>query len=126
MPINIADKNYMKAPKLERKEADFLDDEQVKQVLELLDKEPIKWKTAIYLLIFSGIRRGELLGLEWIDIDFENKVIHIKSTSQYVQGMGIITKCPKMILLSVLLNFLLIYLNCYMNITNTGLVCAEI
>ena len=94
MPINIADKNYMKAPKLERKEADFLDDEQVKQVLELLDKEPIKWKTAIYLLIFSGIRRGELLGLEWIDIDFENKVIHIKSTSQYVQGMGIITKCP--------------------------------
>ena len=39
----------MKAPKLERKEADFLDDEQVKQVLELLDKEPIKWKTAIYL-----------------------------------------------------------------------------
>ena len=82
MPINIADKNYMKAPKLERKEADFLDDEQVKQVLELLDKEPIKWKTAIYLLIFSGIRRGELLGLEWIDIDFENKVIHIKSTSQ--------------------------------------------
>lgn len=95
VPINIADKNYMKAPKLERKEADFLDDEQVKQVLELLDKEPIKWKTAIYLLIFSGIRRGELLGLEWIDIDFENKVIHIKSTSQYVQGMGIITKCPK-------------------------------
>lgn len=42
VPINIADKNYMKAPKLERKEADFLDDEQVKHVLELLDKEPIK------------------------------------------------------------------------------------
>ena len=95
VPINIADKNYMKAPKLERKEADFLDDEQVKQVLELLDNEPIKWKTALYLLIFSGIRRGELLGLEWTDIDFENQVIHICNTSQYVQGMGIITKCPK-------------------------------
>lgn len=95
VPINIADKNYMKAPKLERKEADFLDDEQVKQVLELLDNEPIKWKTALYLLIFSGIRRGELLGLEWTDIDFENQVIHIRNTSQYVQGMGIITKCPK-------------------------------
>ena len=116
----------MKAPKLERKEADFLDDEQVKQVLELLDKEPIKWKTAIYLLIFSGIRRGELLGLEWIDIDFENKVIHIKSTSQYVQGMGIITKCPKNDTSQRTIKLLLIYLNCYMNITNTGLVCAEI
>ena len=95
VPINIADKNYMKAPKLERKKADYLDDEQVKLVLELLDKEPIKWKTALYMLIFSGIRRGELLGLEWTDIDFENQVIHIHNTSQYVQGMGIITKCPK-------------------------------
>ena len=95
VPFNIADKNYMKAPKLERKEADFLDDEQVKIVLELLDNEPIKWKIALYLLIFSGMRRGELMGLEWNDIDFENHVIHIHNTSQYVQGMGIITKCPK-------------------------------
>lgn len=58
-------------------------------------KEPIKWKTAIYLLIFSGMRRGEFMGLEWFDIDFENKVIHIKRTSQYVQHMGIITKSPR-------------------------------
>lgn len=93
--FNVADKNYMKAPKLEHSEADFLDDEQVRQVLELLDKEPIKWKTAMYLLIFSGIRRGELMGLEWSNIDFENRVIHIKRTSQYVQHMGIITKSPK-------------------------------
>jgi len=95
VPFNIADKNYMKAPKLEHTEAAFLDDEQAKHVLELLDKEDIKWKTAMYLLIFSGMRRGELMGLEWSDIDFENRVIHIKRTSQYVQHMGIITKSPK-------------------------------
>lgn len=95
VPFNIADKNYMKAPKLEHTEAAFLDDEQAKHVLELLDKEDIKWKTAMYLLIFSGMRRGELLGLEWSDIDFDNRVIHIKRTSQYVQHMGIITKSPK-------------------------------
>ncbi len=92
---SIADKNYMKAPKLEHTEAAFLDDEQAKHVLELLDKEDIKWKTAMYLLIFSGMRRSELLGLEWSDIDFDNRVIHIKRTSQYVQHMGIITKSPK-------------------------------
>ena len=49
----------------------------------------------MYLLIFSGMRRGELMGLEWKDIDFENRVIHIRRTSQYVQNMGIITKSPK-------------------------------
>lgn len=95
VPYNVADKNYMKAPKLEHKEAAFLDDQQVIQVLELLNQEPIKWKTALYLLIFSGMRRGELMGLEWYDIDFEHHVIHIHNTSQYVPGLGIITKCPK-------------------------------
>lgn len=95
IPFNPADRNYMKAPRVERKEADFLDDEQVRHVLALLDNEPIKWKTAMYLLIFSGIRRGELMGLEWKDIDFENHVIHIRNTSQYVQGLGIITKGTK-------------------------------
>ena len=49
----------------------------------------------MYFLPFSGIRRGELLGLEWNDIDFDNKVIYIRRTSQYVQHMGIITKSPK-------------------------------
>lgn len=95
VPFNVADRNYMKAPKQEHKEAAFLDDEQARHVLELLDNAPIKWKTIMYLLIFSGIRRGELLGLEWNDIDFDNKVIHIRRISQYVQDMGIITKSPK-------------------------------
>lgn len=70
VPYNVADRNYMKAPKLDHKEAAFLDDEQARHVLELL-------------------------GLEWGDIDFENRVIHIRRTSQYVQHMGIITKSPK-------------------------------
>lgn len=95
IPFNIADRNYMKAPKLDHKEAVFLDDEQAFHVLELLDLEPLKWKVAMYLLIYSGVRRGELLGLEWGDIDFDNKVIHIRRTSQYVKDMGIITKSPK-------------------------------
>lgn len=95
IPFNVADRNHMKAPRQERKEAAFLDDEQVRHVLELLENEPIKWKTIMYLLIYSGIRRGELLGLEWKDIDFHNKVIHIRRTSQAVDHMGIITKSPK-------------------------------
>ena len=93
IPYNAAAR--MKAPKQERKEAAFLDEEQAKRVLELLDKEPIKWRTALYLLMFSGMRRGELLGLEWKDIDFDNQVIHVRDTSQYVSGRGIITKCTK-------------------------------
>lgn len=95
VPYNVADKDYMKAPKIERKEAAFLDDRQVWEVISLLMDEPIKWRTALLLLIYSGMRRGELMGLEWTDIDFQNNTIDIYRTSQYVLGMGVITKDTK-------------------------------
>jgi integrase len=92
---NVASGERMHAPKSKPKEAAFLDEEQVTNVIALLEKEPIKWKTAILLLIYSGIRRGELMGLEWKDIDFTNKLIKISRTSQYVSKLGIITKDTK-------------------------------
>jgi len=95
IPFNVADRDYIKAPKVKRKEAVFLDNEQAELVLLKLKNEHIKWRTAIGLLIYSGMRRGELLGLEWQDIDFKNKVIHIYRTSQYIAGTGIITKDTK-------------------------------
>jgi len=30
-----------------------------------------------YFLLYSGLRRGELLALKWEDIDFKNKLIHV-------------------------------------------------
>ncbi|GIO33758.1 site-specific integrase [Paenibacillus albilobatus] len=35
---------------------------------------------AIYLAIMTGMRQGEILGLRWSDIDFENKSLHIQQT----------------------------------------------
>lgn len=95
VPFNAADKDYIKAPRVARKEAAYLDDESTEKVMELLQQEPIKWRVAIMLLIYSGMRRGELMGLEWKDIDFENKLIHVRRTSQYVSSLGIITKETK-------------------------------
>lgn len=95
IPYNIATRDYIKAPKVTRKEATFLNDKEAELVLTALKNEPIKWRTAMELLIYSGMRRGELMGLEWKDVDFENKVIHIYRTSQYIPDLGIITKDTK-------------------------------
>jgi len=95
IPFNVADRQYMKAPKVEPKEARFLDNEQAQQVVDKALGEPIKWRTALLTLLYTGLRRGELMGLEWKDIDFKNKMIHVRRTSQYVSGMGIICKEPK-------------------------------
>jgi integrase len=39
-----------------------------------------KYRTLFMLAIFSGARQGELLGLKWSDIDWQNNQIHIQRT----------------------------------------------
>ena len=85
----------VKPPKATNKEAMYLDEVQAQKVIELLAKEDMKYKTAITLLIYSGLRRGELCGLEWSDIEFKNEVIHVKRSSQYLPKKGIFQKSPK-------------------------------
>ena len=41
------------------------------------------------------MRRGEMLGLEWHDIDFKTGMIHIERTSNYTKARGIYTDTPK-------------------------------
>ncbi|AWE06956.1 hypothetical protein DCE79_05875 [Lysinibacillus sp. 2017] len=37
-----------------------------------------------FLAIYPGMRRGELLGVNWSDIDLVNKTIHIQRSLQRV------------------------------------------
>ncbi len=85
----------VKAPKVSAKEINYLDDSQAKQLIEYLESAPIQYKTMIITLIYTGMRLGELCGLEWKDIDFDNEIITIKRTSQYTKEKGIFTKEPK-------------------------------
>lgn len=41
---------------------------------------------AYLLLMLFGLRRGELLGLRWSDVDWDNKQIHIRQQLQQVGG----------------------------------------
>ena len=64
-------------------------------LIELLESVNIKERTMIKLFLFSGLRRGELCGLEWRDVDFDNNLIKVLRASQYLSGKGIYTKEPK-------------------------------
>jgi len=76
-------------------EAPYLDEVEAARMIELLENEPIQYKTMVLLLLYSGMRRGELCGLEWSDVDFENHLISIRRTSQYLPGKGIYVKGTK-------------------------------
>lgn len=63
--------------------------------LDSLPQEEYKYKIATYIALFTGLRLGEIMGLEWLDIDWNNKELHIERASQYNSTTGIITKDPK-------------------------------
>lgn len=83
------------APRVIKKEAHCLNDEQVQQLLNALDKVPIKYKTAVILAVSTGLRRGEILGLEWDDINFDKCTVRVNKSNSYVPGKGTFTKQPK-------------------------------
>ena len=85
----------VKAPKAPRLEAKFLDEVQTAHLLECLQSEPIKYQTMVKLLLYSGMRRGELCGLEWHDINWNKGTIRIQRSSQYISGKGVFTKETK-------------------------------
>src|SRR5580698_8154491 len=57
------------------------------EIMALLKELPEPLRTAAELDAFTGLRRGELIGLQWEDVDFENLVIHVRrSVVMMVQG----------------------------------------
>ena len=53
---------------------------QVESILSLA-QEP--WRTFFILLALTGLRAGEILGLQWGDIDFQHGCIHVRRSAWY-------------------------------------------
>jgi integrase len=66
----------------EESKTSILHPSQIKNFLENVT-EP-KYKILFMLAIFTGARQGELLGLKWSDVDWQNKQINIQRT--YTKG----------------------------------------
>ncbi|KAB2334298.1 tyrosine-type recombinase/integrase [Bacillus mesophilum] len=65
----------------EKSDDNFLTVEELKHFLKFSkETDNITNYTLILLLAFTGVRKGEALGLKWEDINFEDKTITIKRT----------------------------------------------
>ena len=82
-------------PKLAKKEVVALTQEQAKVFFSILPDCAIDFRCILYLLITTGVRRGELVGLQWQDIDFVNLAIDIRRNVTYTKKSGIIVDTPK-------------------------------
>ena len=93
VPFNVAGKATL--PKMQKKEVNYFQPEQVAAIRDALESEPLKWKTLVHLLLITGARRGEVLGLKWEKVDFEENKIHICNSVLYASDIGIYESSPK-------------------------------
>lgn len=77
------------------KERDAIPLETVKQIIADSSKLEEQERRYLMLLITTGCRRGEILGLQWRDIDAENNVIHISRNVTHASGNVPIVGTPK-------------------------------
>ena len=73
----------------------YLQEDGLQTLIKALSYVDIKYRTAIYLLLDSGMRRGEILGLEWKDIHWNSCTITVRRNSVYLPKRGTYTETPK-------------------------------
>ena len=78
IPTNVADR--VKLPKPQPFEGKALTEEEVGELLRKAETVPEPMRAAVTLAVIYGLRRSEICGLRWQDIDFEAGVMHIRNT----------------------------------------------
>ena len=76
-------------PKVRQKKPDYYQPDVLNRIIRELDRAPLKWKAITYLLIDTGCRRGEAVGLKWECVDLEEGIITIERTLSYTAKTGI-------------------------------------
>ena len=93
IPVNMAGRATL--PKTERKDVQYFQPEEIAAIREALETESLKWKTLVHMLLITGARRGEILGLKWSCVDFKLNRIHICNNVLYSPDRGIYEDTPK-------------------------------
>lgn len=93
IPYNPADKAT--PAKKPRSKPKYFQPEEVTRIIEALESEPLKWKAFVLLLIFTGCRKGEILGLKWSKVNFQERSIRIDLASLYTRDVGTYTNATK-------------------------------
>lgn len=76
LKYNPSDK--VELPKKQKHIANFYTVSELKTLLKFSKGSPIE--PVVLLAAWFGLRRGEIIGLRWIDIDFNNKTLYINGT----------------------------------------------
>ena len=93
VPYNAAAKAT--PPRTTKKDPNYFQPETISAILEALESEPLKWRLITHLLIVTGCRRGEIMGLKWEKVDFENSRAKIDRALVSSKSKGVFEETTK-------------------------------
>lgn len=82
-------------PKMQKREVKTLEVEEIQAVLEALKTEDLKWQVCVELMIATGARRGEILGLRWEHVDWQENRLFLCENRVYTPETGAISTTLK-------------------------------
>ena len=82
-------------PKLQKRKVDALSQEEATAFFHALESCPLDFRCLLHLLITTGLRRGECIGLKWRDIDESRSMIQIERNVTYTAKTRIAVNTPK-------------------------------
>lgn len=93
VPYNAADKAT--PPQKEKSEVGTFQTSELIAIRDAAAQEPIKWRTIIHLLMITGCRRGEIVGLKWDRVNWKESSIRIDTTLLYTPERGVYESTTK-------------------------------
>ena len=76
-------------PRPKQGKPDYYQPDEIQDILAALEGEPLKWKTITYILMDTGARRGEILGLKPENVNYEEGIIIIDHALLYTKSKGV-------------------------------------
>ena len=85
----------VRPPQERRPEIKFYDEEEIRRLLIALQDESSRFRAIVLLALATGMRRGEILALEWGEINWQAHLITVKQSAYTATGQGQQVKAPK-------------------------------
>jgi len=82
-------------PRLPHREMQVIGPEEWQKARDYLSERRSWALLPLTVTITTGLRRSEVLGLQWVDINFDRAVLSVRRTVHNIQGKGIIVGHPK-------------------------------
>lgn len=93
--VDVGISRRLEFPKETKTEVEAFSLEEVGQIMEALQTEPIHVRALIEMALFTGCRRGEIVGFKWADVDLDKKRVTVRRSIYKPHGEKAAEKDPK-------------------------------